>query len=481
MAFLDGDPNKPIDLSDFEPEELARVFRPIVKLFPMVHLEQRRLSLASGEDVGDAASVEEAMSANAVLSALDDALQPRLETATDADDPVEALVSLKVADPACGGGRFLIAAARRVGMRLAQVRAGGRPSPDQLRAAVRDSISRCVYGVDVDPFAVDLTKAMLTIEGLEPDVPLVFLDHHIKVGNCLVGATPTLIAGGIPDDAFVPIRGDDAKLAKSLRKRNRSERDPPAGASAALIDVTAAGHEAAKIGRVDDRTVDGARDKAARLSALEAQPALAHARDVANAWCGAFLLPRVDEGPVLTDTTFKRLTADPDALPSRVRFAIDELAHRYRFLHWHLAFPEVFVPTAEERHSNADTGWSGGFDAVIINPPWARAGFWEQAWFTLHCPRIAQLRGSKRAAAIRALQQDDPLIHAEHERKLRQVEGVSHFVQHSGRFPVFGQFHSNTYANFAEVARQIGRAASDGRVSASTWRQNLMSMPGMLG
>ncbi|MFM7580389.1 MAG: DUF559 domain-containing protein, partial [Microcystaceae cyanobacterium] len=99
-----------------------------------------------------------------------------------------ALLSLKICDPACGSGHFLLAAARRVGKELARVRTGEiQPSPEPLRQAIRDVIQHCIYGVDLNPLAVDLCKVALWIEGFCKGMPLNFLDHRIKCGNSLVG------------------------------------------------------------------------------------------------------------------------------------------------------------------------------------------------------------------------------------------------------------------------------------------------------
>src|SRR5262249_50464817 len=96
--------------------------------------------------------------------------------------------------------------------------------PAAVRKALRDVIGRCIYGVDINPMAVELCKVALWMEALEPGKPLSFLDHHIRVGNSLLGATPELIVTGLPDEAFTPIEGDDKKACAVLKKRNKAER-----------------------------------------------------------------------------------------------------------------------------------------------------------------------------------------------------------------------------------------------------------------
>src|SRR5947209_5136274 len=72
--------------------------------------------------------------------------------------------------------------------------------------------------------SVELCKVILWMEALEPGKPLSFLDHHIQRGNSLIGATPVLVARGIPDAAFDPLIGDDKVLCSEYKRRNKRER-----------------------------------------------------------------------------------------------------------------------------------------------------------------------------------------------------------------------------------------------------------------
>jgi len=138
------------------------------------------------------------------------------------------LLDLAVCDPACGSGHFLLAAARRIGRELARLASGEHePDPAAQRHSIREAISHCVYGVDLNPLAVDLCRLALWLEGHEPGRPLGFIDHHIKCGNSLVGANADLVEKGIPSEAFEAVEGDDKKLAAQIKKRNRDELKAP--------------------------------------------------------------------------------------------------------------------------------------------------------------------------------------------------------------------------------------------------------------
>ena len=165
----------------------------------------------------------------------DDLVQPLIKHSLDyliADalkkpDPAKALLDLRVADISCGSGHILLAAARRIATELAVVRTGEeQPSPSAFRAAIRDVIRECIYGVDLNPLAVELCKVALWLEAHTPGEPLNFLDHHIKCGNAIVGfARREEAERGVPDEAFKTLPDDDKDTAALLRKRNKKERE----------------------------------------------------------------------------------------------------------------------------------------------------------------------------------------------------------------------------------------------------------------
>ncbi len=192
---------------------------------PPIDTEDRSFSLGGGAGSERKTTGSYYTPTELISELLDSALDPVVERAMASDDPEAAILDLKVVDPAAGSGHFLVAAAHRIGKRLAEVRTGEPEPPNEAyRTAVRDVVSRCLFAVDINDLAVELCKVSLWLEALEPGKPLSFLDHHILVGNSLFGATPAAIADGIPDEAFVALTGDDKKTVAALKKRNRKER-----------------------------------------------------------------------------------------------------------------------------------------------------------------------------------------------------------------------------------------------------------------
>ncbi|MFN5698727.1 MAG: DNA methyltransferase, partial [Cyanobacteriota bacterium] len=144
-----------------------------------------------------------------IVSALLPVIADRLSKATTQQEKEAALLAIRVLDPACGSGHFLLAAARRLALELARIRAGAEEPREALRPeCLREVVAHCIYGVDKNPMAVELCKVALWIEAIEPGKPLSFLDAHIQCGDSLVGVfDPKLLEQGIPDEAYKPLTG----------------------------------------------------------------------------------------------------------------------------------------------------------------------------------------------------------------------------------------------------------------------------------
>jgi len=401
---------------------------------------------------------------------LDSALDPVLDEACKKPDPEAALLDLKVCDPACGSGHFLVAAARRIAKRLAAIRSGDEePSPREVQKALRDVVGRCIYGVDLNPMAVELCKVSLWMEALEPGKPLSFLKSHIQPGNALLGTTPALMARGIPDDAFKPIEGDDKQVARRLKKRNRDERKGQAtlfGLFAAEpgADFNTVADRAASVERASDDTIDAVRAKEQSWDRLSHSPEFKDAWFRADAWCAAFVWPKQPgdlENGAITQHAWQRIEEDVSAAGQVTRKTVRELAKDYRFFHWHLAFPQVFGEAKATVDDDDTTGWTGGFDVVLGNPPWERIKLQEKEFFATRREAIATVpNAASRKKLIANLRTEDPSLFESFRAAKRLAEGTSLLVRETGRYPHCGLGDVNTYSVFAELNRR--NLASDG-------------------
>lgn len=462
LAFMSQDRVlRAVDYKNLGAEELGSVYESLLELHPEPNTDAAtfELKVAAGHERKTTGSYYTPSSL--VQCLLDSALDPVLDEAARKPDPERAILSLKVCDPACGSGHFLIAAAHRIAKRLAAIRTGDEePSPEATRRALRDGIGHCLYGVDVNPMAVELCKVSLWMEALEPGKPLSFLDHRILCGNSLLGTTPALIDQGIPDEAFQPIEGDDKKVASALRKRNRQEREgqitlPLVAEPQAPYGSLA--HRLAGLDAIPDDTITGIHEKEFQFRSLEESFEYQKAHLAADAWCVAFAWKKTGGAPPpLTHDVFVRIQRDPASVPASVGAEIKRLKEQYHFFHWHLAFPDVFQVSEEAQPENQQAGWTGGFDVVLGNPPWEHTELKEKEWFATRRPDIADARtADQRKQMIKRLAEDDPLLLAAFQEAKRQHDAVSHFMSNSDRYPLCGRGRINTYAVFAETKRML--------------------------
>jgi hypothetical protein len=451
-----GGPRRVVDYRHLGAEELGGIYESLLEYVPRYEPVSRTFVLESsaGNDRKTSGAYYTPTSLTETL--LDTALDPLLDRAERQSDPETALLALTVCDPACGSGHFLVAAGRRIAARLARYRAeDAEPSVDDLHVAMHDVVARCLYGVDLNPLAAELAKVSLWLEGMQSGRPLGLLDGHIKVGNALLGTTPGLLAGGIPDEAFAVIEGDDRKTCSSLKKRNKSERAGQGSfeqVNIAAARTAAFGADLAAIDSLTPQSLADVHDAARRLRVLDESPVVRQARREADAWCSAFVLPKVPGAPELTEAVLTKIR-DGSVEPEVTR-SISELASQYRWFHWHLEFPQIFFGGGA---SNAEPvrGWSGGFDCVIGNPPWEHVELKEQEWFASRVPAIAEAPGATRKKLISALADERPEIYRQYRAALRQADGERAFLANSGRYPLTGRGRINTYAVFAETDRAL--------------------------
>ena len=375
--------------------------------------------------------------------------------AAQPESPVDALLAIRVIDPACGSGHFLLAAARRLAEKLAQLRAtDGEQTEQDFRHALREVVSRCIFGVDRNPMAIELARTALWLEGFEEGRPLGFLDHHLQVGDALLGLSDLkALELGIPKYAFKALSGDDKETCKALTadntrflKRSTSQTSHTLSGGLELNETDNTGLAyLKKLEAMPENTVQdiALKDQAFRTFLDQAKNgALAQAADCL---VGAFLLPKgapAKNTIPMTDTLIRlRASQTLDPTDQAKLAAAQTVCTQARVLHWPLAFPQVFA--------------GGGFDCVLGNPPWEVMQMGEEEFFATRAPHIAELAGDKRKRAIAALPQNEPRLWAEYESESQRVAAANNFVRESGRYPLTAVGKLNTYPLFAETIYQI--------------------------
>lgn len=408
-------------------------------------------------------------------------------------DPASTILELKVCDPAMGSGHFLVALVDDLADRVleaatsaeaevaaqawaAHLAEAGRPwrSPlVQRLAGIRQTIQtaarqhgwavteaqlddrhivrrmilkKTIFGVDKNLMAVELAKTALWLHTFTVGAPLSFLDHHLKVGDSLHGERLPTVLKGLQQLGGLFQMGELQRL--ELAAKNFAQ----------VADFT---------------DVDIAEARLSKQLAAEAQVAVAPLHALLDFWRALrWLLPAwpVDKAAKLAKAgdadTVAALTEllDParnlvavlaagtiegkghavqaaNALLGRVR----ELAKREMFFHWWTAFPTVF---------KADG--SGGFDAVIGNPPWDMLQMQEVEWFSERVSAIAmQPRAADRKALIAALPQSNPEVWRHFQLAGERADAEQRVIRSAGDYPMLSEGRSNLYKLFVERAQSL--------------------------
>lgn len=473
-----------VNYRDMGPEELGSVYESLLELVPdlqgLASPVTARLAFV-GDDETDASTKGNTRKLTGsyytpdslVQALIQSALEPVIAQTVKANPerPVEALLSLTICDPACGSGHFLLSAARRLAdevalHRAAAEREGGAPTPADYRHALRDVASRCIYGVDKNPMAIQLAKTALWLEAYSPDRPLSFLDHHLRVGDALLGVLdPQVLEHGIPDEAYTALSGDDKAVASALKKQNKADlKSWRRMAGGDLLTQAGLAAQAVSVERLADDTPEHLAAKRRAWSQAEAEAQRSTYARLADTYVAAFLAPKAsgtqDTVP-LSGYLWGVLSGQ--APKAAVEDAAQALCRAHGVFHWWLAFPQVAA--------------KGGFDVMLGNPPWERIKLQEEEFFATRSPLVAQARNkAERAQRIQWLREGVLLhrvnpdleraegltppnraemrLYEEFISARRGAEAASLYAHASGRYPLTGVGDVNTYALFAETFLQ---------------------------
>lgn len=469
--YVDGDRLRRVNYGALDVEELGSVYESLLDFQPQIIVREGiyEFDLVVGSDRKTTGSyyTPPELVGQLIQSALEPVLADRLGAAGP-DRPAQeaAILSITVCDPACGSGHFLLAAVRRLGKALAQVRSGEtEPGKDATQRAKREILRHCIYGVDLNPLAVDLCKVALWLEGLSAGLPLNFLDHRIKQGNSLVGVLRVAdLDGGIPDRAFTPVTGDDKKTASQIKARNKQElkglRTPKADqldllvSSAKVAARANYGPEMESFAALPDGSSESVRAMKRAYDELRGETNASWWSDwvAANLWTAAFfaLLPSPEnpEALALVPTTgllrrvmaaesLGELAATEPVLARLIHWA-NGLAQELSFFHWELEFPEVFQ--------------AGGFDCVLGNPPWEQVQFDPREFFAVRDPKIAEAKHmAARTKMIKELETKNPKLHEQYHFEQHALDCVKKFTHESNRFPLTSYGRINLAPLFTEL------------------------------
>lgn len=442
----------PVNYNDLDVEELGSIYEGLLELHPVLHtatgIPQFSFTAGSERKLTGSYYTRHDLVAQLIRTALLPVLEERLKGKRTPEEQAAAVLGITVLDPACGSGHFLLAAARKLSERLAQVRTGDEnPAKHELIAAQREVIARCVYGVDKNPAAIELCRLALWLEAHETGKPLTFLEHRIRCGDALVGVDRLeRLREGIPDGAFLPVTGDDKPTAGIYKKRNTKFRNTRQyglfGAQLQLEadqDRFATGYRAVEDLKGDD--LEARKEKEARYAKLRSDRGWWKDKVACDLYTYAFFQPYPEglkENEVVDTELLLRQLNSAGSVQAAVEAQAVALSERERFFHWPLEFPEVMA--------------RGGFDVVLANPPWERIKLQEKEFFETRSEAIAKApNAAARKRLIQQLHTTEPELGQEYADALRIAECSSKYIRTGPRYPLTGHGDVNTYSVFAEL------------------------------
>ena len=417
--------------------------------------------------------------------------RPRAEREAELQklDPAEAVLNLKVLDPAMGSGHFLVTAVDFLSDYIAELIEYVPTVPDWLngdyvsplvkrvekirseiirrakesdwildetlltdQAIIRRMVlKRCIYGVDKNPLTVELAKVSLWLHSFTVGAPLSFLDHHLRCGDSLLGlrvseALQDLreLGGGL--FAGSTVAGAEKATESMQLIEEKSDADIAEVQESALL-----------FHGVEDTTAD--------------------LRGLLDFLCGYRYLTAgmkkralaTFEGPLVTtlgrhiEVAYKLLARGPDhmsdALPSsdtttwsqfaKLWHEARAIADREGFLHWEVAFPGVW-------HHWTNIRPQGGFDAIIGNPPWDHIEQPEVEWFATRDEEISHAAtGAMRKALIKNKKEAGDKLALEYEMMKERAAEMRMFVRLSDKYPLLSGGRINLYSLFVERAMNL--------------------------
>lgn len=257
----------------------------------------------------------------------------------------DRLIDVRILDPSMGSGHFLVAAMHFIADSVFTDPSYEASDEDPKGLFLRRRIAeRCLFGVDFNFLAVELARLTIWLETVAPDRPLSFLDHHLKVGDSLIGATLSQVGELKPSKNA----GGTATLAESELH----------------ADLPVVIEELVAISTTDARTHADIEEKESR--SRKALDLLGPYRDVADLWTSVAGFGQEGDQELLDDLMYgiRNLTRRVAAVKDERCMTALSYARARQFLHWEIEFPEAFFS------ETGDPSSVPGFDAVVGNPPY---------------------------------------------------------------------------------------------------------------
>ena len=392
------------------------------------------------------------------------ALEPLVEGKSS-----EEILEIKVLDPAMGSGAFLVAAvdflAEKYKEALIREEAIDKDEIDAEKEAEfkRLVLENCIYGVDVNPMAVELAKVSLWLATMAKEKPLTFLDHKLKCGNSLIGADHEKVRF-VPNEIFKQLKDKDrSKHNQKVLKKRKDELQTFWAEDGEMVlnpfrhlsDVIRLRQELS----LADDTVEAVKLKEEKYDKfvkgeIDEGKLYLKLKKIYDLWTALWFIDEEKDGVRIPTTDeyieVVRYILEDGEGNERFDWLIkkaEELAEKYHFFHWELEFPEVFD--------------EGGFDAVVGNPPWDIVKPNSDEFFSNYNPYFRGYTKQQKNKVIKKLMEENEEIKRSWGEYVSTIEKESFFFRNSGFYPHQYKGDINLYKLFLErffwLIREEGR------------------------
>lgn len=335
---------------------------------------------------------------------------------------IEKILSLKILDPAMGSGHFLIGAIEYLAKRLCEIEFGEELQQHHYEIRKRDVVRKCIYGVDINPLAVDLAKLSLWLETLTSDKPLSFLNAHLKHGNSLIGEFISSVFDAQQSLFETKTMTHFKKTVKDFLGFESFEDDTASAVKA-------------KVEKYDQMISKGTFYH--QLRGLLDHKLAESFGNKAHHW---------------RDLRQKIGVESLDFYSSKDGVNVNELRKKISFFHWEIEFPEIFFTDQGEKKNDP------GFDVVIGNPPWEKLKIQDREFFASRDPKISNAAtASIRKNLIEKLVETNPGLVQEYQERKKNSEEQTAYLRDSKKFPLSAVGDINLYPIFLELSKNFLR------------------------
>jgi hypothetical protein len=479
LAYLGGSGSQPIPYKDLDVRDLGDIYEGLLeKRLVAAWDADPATTILRGQKEEKKASGSYFTPDRLVQHLVSKTLLPVLE---QCGDDARRILALRVVDPAMGSGHFLVKAVDVLADWLTvhcdplDEGAPAENGPEELAYWKAKVVEHCIYGVDFNPMAVELAKVALWLYTARKDKPLSFLDHHLKCGNSLVGATVSrLVEPGLkcitrksgPTWVAVPAQDTLGTSTSVTSRKKRRKADSSAQQMLPFdLDTSMLSGIVSSIRGILDRPSDRPEDVKAKSKdyADAVLRKLAAHRLLADLWCAQwFIADPANDDDVRTYASPEGLYAKvkqicgvandtnraeaiwnlggmqeqppTQATPRFLRRLKEARSEGYgprplTFFHWQLEFPEV----AFDAQGQPKQGF--GFDVVLGNPPWDKIKPTKRDFYTPFSSEVANAQGASLNALITRLEDAQPELIPAWNTYEHGIKSFVRFLAETGSYP----------------------------------------------